>query len=506
MHDFSNSRSDCQKFDGDLAVFDVYEKYFHFREIYYEKLGLNQHMWFGLRDHHGDGPTVERRWITGSFLAYQKFLGEPPSSTGTSDDCYISSAFGDHLWIDDLCSQLRFFICEKACSYDLEYSNRYFTINQVNRTCDEGRNYCQSHGGDLAIINNSDLTDFLSGYLTWTQSVWIGLRDINSLDNFNAFVWVNGTVASSYTDWGVYSQDTKRDCVLIQKNNGKYNWINVDCNRTSWTLCEFGTRPVASTTAYRTTLSTNTGTNAEEGTESTETTDIFVQTQYFYIKSILVDAANSVQIDFKPILPPSTNDLLATTKMPATKPVITTVTYTTTLSIHAGNEIEEVELTTTTEIFAQKQYFYVKSILMDAANPVEKFWLQTNRDQTLCYNVPNVTYDFNDAQAHCQLYGGNLAILDAANKSDSLTGIYYGKLGLDKSLWIGLVNIQSKHANITQFWINGIKPTYTNFAYPPDGTIQDCYLMDANSTHKWFLELCSNQHHFLCQKGNKIHD
>ena len=111
---YSSGRNQCQSEGGDLAVYDIYEKYYNFRKIYYENLGLNQHVWFGLTDHHGLSPAVERKWITGSKLNYNNFSGEPPSSSGSTDDCYFSSAFGDHLWYDDQCYQIRFYSCERG--------------------------------------------------------------------------------------------------------------------------------------------------------------------------------------------------------------------------------------------------------------------------------------------------------------------------------------------------------------------------------------------------------
>ena len=137
-----------------------------------------------------------------------------------------------------------------ACTYYLEYNNRYFIIHQQNMTYSEGRSYCQAIGGDLGVVDDSKLSSFLNGYLYWTQKVWIGLKDAAQLNDFHSFYWVSGEVASSYTDWGAQSYNSKHDCVLIQKNYGVYNWINVACNDTAWVLCEFGNKNIAQCVLY----------------------------------------------------------------------------------------------------------------------------------------------------------------------------------------------------------------------------------------------------------------
>lgn len=132
---------------------------------------------------------------------------------------------------------------------------------------------------------------------------------------------------------------------------------------------------------------------------------------------------------------------------------------------------------------------------------VEKFWIQTNEDQNLCYHVPECQFNFSNAQAYRHLQNSTLAILDASNKSQPLTTFYFNRIGLNETLWLGLINVQYSNSTVAQKWINGNMPTYTNYAYPPNGTIQDCFAMGYDQRYEWYLDSCSKSHHFLCQKG-----
>lgn len=94
--------------------------------------------------------------------------------------------------------------------------------------------------------------------------------------------------------------------------------------------------------------------------------------------------------------------------------------------------------------------------------------------------------------------------MDASDKSQPLTEFYFNKIGLDKTLWLGLINVQYLSSNITQKWINGNMPIYTNYAYPPNGTTEDCFFIEYDQPYEWYLDSCSNNHYFLCQKGKLL--
>ncbi|EDV18963.1 uncharacterized protein TRIADDRAFT_62581 [Trichoplax adhaerens] len=69
--------------------------------------------------------------------------------------------------------------------------------------------------------------------------MWMGLRDINNEDNINKFVWVDGTLADTYTNWGAYMPLSDRDCGLMARIGQDYKWLNLACNIFLASLCEF---------------------------------------------------------------------------------------------------------------------------------------------------------------------------------------------------------------------------------------------------------------------------
>lgn len=109
-------------------------------------------------------------------------------------------------------------------------------------TYDNSRLYCQGTGGDLAVVKHFDLSIILKKYLYWAPPVWIGLKDSNNNDNSSQFVWVDGSIANSYTNWGNFSYLSNYDCVQIVKYSSFHAWSNLPCSYSAWQLCETGQR------------------------------------------------------------------------------------------------------------------------------------------------------------------------------------------------------------------------------------------------------------------------
>ena len=124
-----------------------------------------------------------------------------------------------------------------ACNYDIKYENRILTIDAVNRDFDSSRIACQGYGGDLAIVNDEFINNVLNCTLQWTTYTWIGLRDSFGMNSVFQYVWVNGTVAMPYVNWGLVGPH-EDDCVIMTLISGTYKWVNYPCSVNVYSLCE----------------------------------------------------------------------------------------------------------------------------------------------------------------------------------------------------------------------------------------------------------------------------
>ncbi|EDV24659.1 uncharacterized protein TRIADDRAFT_56680 [Trichoplax adhaerens] len=216
--------------------------YFNFKTIFYSNFGLQNDTWIGLTDLRISESENQAQWINGQIANTSNL--QPGQPDGATEDCYAINGTGNQEWFDDYCNKLKYFVCEKVCNDShIQYENRHFFVY-------ESWNYTE--GGDFAMLDNAEINNVFNHYLyLWSSSMWMGLRDINNEDNINKFVWVDGTLADTYTNWGAYIPLSDRDCGLMARIGQDYKWLNLACNIFLASLCEFesASTPVSPTSA-----------------------------------------------------------------------------------------------------------------------------------------------------------------------------------------------------------------------------------------------------------------
>ena len=131
-------------------------------------------------------------------------------------------------------------ICTLECDYNIQYGNRAFTYypDRLNQT--ESRQACKNdEDGDLAIVNNAELTELCGYYYHW-RIMYIGLEDIYDLNNGSDFVWVDESIPTVYTNW-FNEFYVPYDCVIQFHYTASLfhcTWFTVPCYLNFPRLCE----------------------------------------------------------------------------------------------------------------------------------------------------------------------------------------------------------------------------------------------------------------------------
>ena len=101
----------------------------------------------------------------------------------------------------------------------------------------DAREFCQSYGGDLVLINDASEDSYIKANLPSADRNWIGFTD---QDNEGKFYWVR-SIKSSFTNWGTFqpSGGVAEDCVNYD-DDFLTKWDDVRCTSDSAFICEDG--------------------------------------------------------------------------------------------------------------------------------------------------------------------------------------------------------------------------------------------------------------------------
>uniref|UniRef100_A0A1I7TC45 C-type lectin domain-containing protein n=1 Tax=Caenorhabditis tropicalis TaxID=1561998 RepID=A0A1I7TC45_9PELO len=120
--------------------------------------------------------------------------------------------------------------------------------------------------------------------------------------------------------------------------------------------------------------------------------------------------------------------------------------------------------------------------------------------ESYCFSFNRVHGTFNDSNDHCyKTVGGSLVKLVNMIENNWIQKLAVDNLDADYDLfWIGA----SDAAQIKDWrWRDGSKLNFTNWNIGQPLEDRHCGAM-ALSSGKWFSELCTNKHQFLCQYPN----
>jgi hypothetical protein len=110
----------------------------------------------------------------------------------------------------------------------------YLICAHAGLTWSQAQSYCESQGGDLVKIDDTDENTALTAAFTETGSAWIGANDI---DAEGQFVWLDGsTVPLDAEPWAESQPNDNaedgEDCAVLHSGAGE--WNDVSCDLTSF--------------------------------------------------------------------------------------------------------------------------------------------------------------------------------------------------------------------------------------------------------------------------------
>ncbi|XP_041671977.1 C-type lectin domain family 4 member M-like [Cheilinus undulatus] len=100
-----------------------------------------------------------------------------------------------------------------------KFGESCFHVSTIKRSWHSSRSFCNSNGGDLAVINTKDKMVFVRGLVDSGNHVWIGLNDHVGE---GTWMWVDGTRVTT-TFWGPGQPDNTRnveDCGEVRHGGG----------------------------------------------------------------------------------------------------------------------------------------------------------------------------------------------------------------------------------------------------------------------------------------------
>ncbi|KAM7375778.1 hypothetical protein PAMP_005550 [Pampus punctatissimus] len=151
------------------------------------------------------------------------------------------AAMTQHLaMIDDGCKNCPpgWILMNSACYYFP------FSDNDGHKSWNSAREYCQIHGGDLAVIDSKDKENSTVNHLINNKETlrsmmgfWIGLRDHHEEETWT---WLDGTIlVEGYWSDGEPNNVNNEDCgAVYPKENFFKAWNDVSCSIKMKWICE----------------------------------------------------------------------------------------------------------------------------------------------------------------------------------------------------------------------------------------------------------------------------
>ncbi|XP_041635823.1 C-type lectin domain family 10 member A-like [Cheilinus undulatus] len=118
-----------------------------------------------------------------------------------------------------------------------KFGESCFFLSKTSRSWQSSKNFCNSKGGDLAILNSRDKMMFVKGLLEVHVHAWIGLTDSVSEGTWR---WVDQTKTTT-TFWGPSQPDNWKnteDCGEIRRTGNDVDWNDSNCNSERFCICE----------------------------------------------------------------------------------------------------------------------------------------------------------------------------------------------------------------------------------------------------------------------------
>merc|ERR1712128_291062 len=109
-----------------------------------------------------------------------------------------------------------------------------------------------------------------------------------------------------------------------------------------------------------------------------------------------------------------------------------------------------------------------------------------------CYKVYTDTLIYDEAQAACEGYGGNLASIESQDEQDAIFGLTSAT-----DTWLGGSDVVT---HLAYLWEDGATFSYDNWFTnrPKDNVDQDCMKMKTTGT--WDNVVCTKELQYACQK------
>nr|XP_020508499.1 CD209 antigen-like [Labrus bergylta] len=128
---------------------------------------------------------------------------------------------------------------ERPCqSRWTKFGDNCYYLTAEKRNWTSSRDYCNTEGADLVIINSRDEQVFVNGLLGSGEDTWIGLTDSVTEGTWR---WVDGTLVTT-TFWGVGQpnnyQERDQDCVEFWQSATGGSWNDEICSATNVCVCE----------------------------------------------------------------------------------------------------------------------------------------------------------------------------------------------------------------------------------------------------------------------------
>ncbi|RDD38243.1 Macrophage mannose receptor 1 [Trichoplax sp. H2] len=231
----TSARSYCQSLGGDLAILNTSLKNNDFVFYYYTQFQLDEDLWIGLRNSYKTPTHIINQWVNGQSVTFSNYAnGEENSATY---NCFAMQRNSTHSWYNEPCNNLHYFACQRNCSYNVQYKDRVYTSEINSKNYSACRTFCKEDG-DLAIVNNEELTNIFHGlYFHWSITAWIGLEDLLGKTDAESYIWVDNSTTSAYNDWAFPTVLLFR-CVMLYPIFGRFQWYDTSCSTMGWCLCE----------------------------------------------------------------------------------------------------------------------------------------------------------------------------------------------------------------------------------------------------------------------------
>ncbi|XP_058252575.1 NKG2-A/NKG2-B type II integral membrane protein-like isoform X3 [Hemibagrus wyckioides] len=123
--------------------------------------------------------------------------------------------------------------CE--CEEDWEkFENSCYFFSETRLNWQESREECQKQGGDLVVINNNEVQEFLNEY--GNVRYWIGLH----YSEEQRWMWINNTASTqSYWSHGPPNPGSQSSCALLNGGGSDLNnWSSDKCTVYSQYICQ----------------------------------------------------------------------------------------------------------------------------------------------------------------------------------------------------------------------------------------------------------------------------